>query len=296
MGRHNRRERWFDLGAAALQWVGATLPVNTYACPQCLEPFDRSALSDGRLTVEDVPPVKVGGRPMVLTCQPCNNGAGSQLDESAGEWHRMRGLLNQPGRATPVQFAEGVNGILSIADDQTVILGVDPTRSHPGRYLTYIAEHEDRVKTSNLDPTAGLALFDFNVSFRVDKRRLRLSYLRAAYLAMFARWGYRLIISEVFEPVRRQLADPDAEIIRPIPVGLIEPLAAESSPKGYAGTLDGLGDTVVVIVNGLLCLLPGNRVDVTWWDRLADLENPDLETFVGSEWAWPTEPEHRWDH
>lgn len=63
-------------------------------CPMCFKLFTREGLSsdfDDRLTLEDVPPIALGGQPLLLTCKVCNNKAGSQL-----EAHLTR-MLEMPG-------------------------------------------------------------------------------------------------------------------------------------------------------------------------------------------------------
>jgi hypothetical protein len=84
-------ERRFVEGAAALRRylvaIGrpdALPPTGEhYLCPCCMRMYGREALSDGTLTIEDVPPKSVGGRWLVLTCMQCNSTAGTRLDEQA---------------------------------------------------------------------------------------------------------------------------------------------------------------------------------------------------------------------
>ena len=72
----DKRLRWFDEGAAALRRVfgqagrGDELPASAdcYACPCCLGLYYREAVARRVLTLEDVPPKALGGRPMLLTC------------------------------------------------------------------------------------------------------------------------------------------------------------------------------------------------------------------------------------
>ena len=94
------RRRWFDLGARAvrpyLTIAPGVDPPPLYLCPECMQLFDEDSVTnpkcpDGeRLTVEDVPSMKLGGAPMLLTCKPCNSTAGTRLDSQA-----IRGDLYQ---------------------------------------------------------------------------------------------------------------------------------------------------------------------------------------------------------
>ena len=57
---------------------------NSYICPLCIRNFtikDLDQSLNNCLTLEDVPPHSLGGKPLTLTCKECNNTAGSLLDE-----------------------------------------------------------------------------------------------------------------------------------------------------------------------------------------------------------------------
>jgi hypothetical protein len=43
-------------------------------------------LADGTLTFEDAPPGSYGGKPVALTCKPCNNSFGSSVDASLARY------------------------------------------------------------------------------------------------------------------------------------------------------------------------------------------------------------------
>ena len=45
-------------------------------CPLCRRPFGREGLASGTLTFEGAPPKSYGGKPVALTCRPCNNSSG----------------------------------------------------------------------------------------------------------------------------------------------------------------------------------------------------------------------------
>lgn len=86
-----QRLRWFDEGAPQLRIVldrlglGDGLPAGQdyYACPCCLTCYPRGAVMAGELTEEHVPPKRLGGRGMVLTCVRCNNNSGTHFDRHA---------------------------------------------------------------------------------------------------------------------------------------------------------------------------------------------------------------------
>src|SRR5262245_34192686 len=95
------RLRWFDRGAAVFDArfpaaraaaFGADAPP-CYICPICCNAFTREDAKTGLLTAEDVPPASLGGSPLVLTCKPCNNAAGTRIDASARSRENIRALI-----------------------------------------------------------------------------------------------------------------------------------------------------------------------------------------------------------
>ncbi len=89
----DKRLRWFDEGASRLRLVldrqghGHQLPStgDYYACPCCLRAYPRAAVAARVLTIEDVPPRALGGRPMLLTCAECNSRSGTNFDAHAAQ-------------------------------------------------------------------------------------------------------------------------------------------------------------------------------------------------------------------
>lgn len=76
-----RRERLFKQGSRA--WAGVTGDSHgAYVCPLCGVGYTELSLTldPPLLSLEDVPPKAVGGRPLVLTCRECNSRAGHTVD------------------------------------------------------------------------------------------------------------------------------------------------------------------------------------------------------------------------
>jgi hypothetical protein len=77
-----RRVAVFARGEAA--WRAVTGRADRYVCPLCGEEFSAADAESGQLTLEDVPPRSVGGRPLCLTCKPCNDRGGHATRAFAG--------------------------------------------------------------------------------------------------------------------------------------------------------------------------------------------------------------------
>jgi len=54
--------------------------ISSYICPICGNLFDKESVENKTLTIDHVPPKSIGGKPLVLTCESCNNDLGSKLD------------------------------------------------------------------------------------------------------------------------------------------------------------------------------------------------------------------------
>src|SRR5437867_4136068 len=82
------KETLFAQGAAIVGRYGPAF-ADSYVCPLCLNAFRFDALADGRLTVEHVPPRRLGGRGLLLTCARCNSWAGTAMDSHAASWETV---------------------------------------------------------------------------------------------------------------------------------------------------------------------------------------------------------------
>jgi hypothetical protein len=182
-----------------------------YACPCCLQPFTRAAAETGVLTLEDVPPKELGGKPMLLTCKNCNNRAGHSFDAHAVTRARSDDFARgRAGGDLPVTaYADGIplRGTATWTEEGLRIVGVDK-------------QNDDRELAKHIEALAGFANlrdrqpnFSFTVRTRFDEPRARYSWIRSAYLAAFAGLGWTYILRHALRPVRAQLANPEAEVL-----------------------------------------------------------------------------------
>ena len=73
-------------------------------CPICLSDFTESDVVTGKMTLEHVPPERLRGSPICLTCSPCNNGT-SRIDKHAILARRARDEWSSgQGRRVEVDF------------------------------------------------------------------------------------------------------------------------------------------------------------------------------------------------
>lgn len=234
--RAKRRQMWFEAGVRDLAVTFGTLTTTAgtpmplaYACPLCAvtQADGRARMTlfsaDGLgslLTVEDVPPKHSGGRPLVLTCRACNSTAGHGIDAAA---HRVeRSILSLAGH-------EPTRGRLHVGDDHV------PAEIH----LTVAGTNRITMLGGNpaaLERMAGY--FDsltrtpttaepFRLSFSLtdpNQRLAKVSWLKSAYLALFALLGYRYAMHPFLGPVRHQIQNPDHEHLHSFSLRLPQPL------------------------------------------------------------------------
>ncbi|MGI5284882.1 hypothetical protein ACQEVF_16295 [Nonomuraea polychroma] len=216
----DKRLRWFDEGAPKLRDVldrlrlGDKLPADKdfYACPCCLLAYPREAVTAGLLTIEDVPPKSVGGRPMLLTCKRCNNTAGSDFDSHAATKADaddfVRGRVT--GRPLPMtSYVDGIplRGTAEWTDSGVQLFGI-PKQNDRKVQAAHFEALDAYVESGNPRPN-----HSFTVNTRFDEARVRISWIRAAYLAAFAALGWSYIFRGIMDPYRKQLQQPESKIL-----------------------------------------------------------------------------------
>ncbi|CAL9481943.1 hypothetical protein SUDANB108_03071 [Streptomyces sp. enrichment culture] len=216
----DKRLRWFDEGAPklrqALDRLGLddVLPAdkNFYACPCCLVAYPCEAIPAGLLTIEDVPPKSVGGRPLLLTCKRCNNTAGSVFDSHAATRADAEDFIRGRITGRPLPMTSHVDGIplrgtARWTDNGIQFVGV-PERNDPKVQAAHLEALDAHVYGRN--PRLN---HSFTVHTRFDEARARISWIRAAYLAAFAALGWSYIFRSVMDPYRKQLQQPDVSVV-----------------------------------------------------------------------------------
>ncbi len=297
----DKRQRWFDEGATALRRVleragrVGELPVagDWYACPCCLGLYALlEAVASRVLTIEDVPPKAVGGRPMLLTCKPCNNTAGSELDAHAATQSLGDSLARGIDTERWVKATSHANGIslrgkARMTNGSLVFMGV-PRQNAP----TVAAEFEAALAAyGSSNPGPG---FSLTVHTSFEDGRARLSLIRAAYLAAFAGLGWTYILQWTLGPVREQLRTPEAQVIKPY---LVRDPTTPDSQRGILIVSDPPELAAVAVTIGeFTVFLPGLGQDGGWeevasaYARHTDSDGRLKVRLHGKDVPWPTSP------
>jgi hypothetical protein len=200
-GEAMSKQSWFLRGVQAFGDVAPAHRGQGYACPICLG----ISPSLATFTLEDVPPKCVGGRPLILTCDRCNGSAGTNLD-----WHWANfsdvegfatGYLPEP---VTVNFTyEGLRVVAELSNDGSCfVLAIVKRASNP-----QTVGEIDRLVRSAIEADGRPRPMHVNLhQSKFQERLVRLSVLRAGYLAGVAVAGYSMI--PLWDRIRRQILDP----------------------------------------------------------------------------------------
>jgi hypothetical protein len=306
MNRDELRERWFNEGAVRFQKVLENVgardllpPDDYYACPCCLWIFPRRAVTTRELTLEDVPPKKLGGRPLLLTCKECNNASGSKFDSHAECETAFAKFFagHEGGRPVPVTISGDEVSTRGTAQrtENGLILIPRPDQNHPDE-IEGLRVQVREAAAEGEDPGS---TFSFTATEGFNRRRAEISWVRAAYLAAFAAFGWRYILRPELDPVRAQLADADAEILPSL--GGYDPAAAADRREIKLVEIPEEIRSVLVMMGRYAVFLPGLDEALTC-DALSQALDSKVGSgdgvrirFKGKQIPWPKYPRYLWD-
>ncbi|GAB3873804.1 hypothetical protein GCM10029964_014680 [Kibdelosporangium lantanae] len=187
-----------------------------YACPCCLVAYPREAVQVGKLTEEHVPPKRLGGSALLLTCFDCNSYSGMTFDAHAiTRSHAdnfVRDFVDNKAndQVLPVTFSvDGipVRGEVRLTEGNVQLFGVE-------------AKNDRRVMDAQIEAIkahygneSSVVDLSFTVHTDFDEARARISWIRSAYLAAFAAFGWTYVLVDEMRPYRSQLQQPDVEVV-----------------------------------------------------------------------------------
>jgi len=151
----------------------------------------------------------------VLTCKACNNDAGAYFDGQAHRQERLRQLVSsQSDRPETVTFT--VDDFPTRVEMRTagrtgMLFTVIPQINNPAAVELTIEHMRVLSETRTTD-------FRFTVTPQVTYHpdRARLAWIRAAYLAAFALFGWTYILQPALQPIRDQLRNPSTPGLPPL--------------------------------------------------------------------------------
>lgn len=184
----NKREKFDYLREDAITSGLEIVTDDGLICPLCWKEVPYA-----RLTEEHIVPENVGGHEWTLTCKGCNNTTGSTLDSHLK--HFQDAIDGARGRS-PLDITLDIEGHKLRAE---LILGSDCREFR----VIDRASNPIAIEGSKKAWESGLVKsINFEINLKYRKNNFRTATVRAAYLAMFHRFGYEYAI------------DPDVRIMR----------------------------------------------------------------------------------
>lgn len=186
----------FERGARACANVFPNFPYGIF-CPLCT--YFKSDVS--QITAEHVPQRCIGGRILCLTCRQCNSDAGHKFEHMLpNELIVKNGINDAPIRGSWEQGGTRINGDISFSDN-TLKLETISSINNPNNLKIAIATAKELPSDSR----------ELNISINVkyNKQKADIAYLKSAYLALFAKYGYNLIRHPVYNRIRNQIRNPN---------------------------------------------------------------------------------------
>jgi hypothetical protein len=248
--------------------------------------MDREDAEARRLTLEHVPPQAVGGSEVVLTCERCNSRHGGWFDGQAAIEERQIRALQADHPLDVMVEVDGHHGRFSLW-------------TPPGTFG--LAGVPEASSSASLD-AIGEALraraqqgrgweFAIRPWPSASPERVQLSWIRAAYLACFASFGWLWIFNEVLDPIRARLETRDGN-----PLPALTVVAEDAEPRRQLMQVEKpteIAGLVVVQWDLRFVLLPGLGATAPLSEIPERLEVRDGQPFHfdfrGDVLPWPTE-------
>ena len=202
-----KREKIFEIFKDHLNFLNDKGFVSTdrdvYLCPLDLKQFNDINGNDP-LSLEDAPPKSLGGKPCVLTCTSCNNNRGHDIDAELTKFLKEAKLVN-------IAF-DRINKKKAIGDLSLPKSDIDVTFELNGKFIDgKIGFKMDSTMTLTIPEKLPINTVLNFVGSKVTKWA-QYSLLKAAYMLLFKKTGYTLLLNKCFDIVREQIENPDMNI------------------------------------------------------------------------------------
>ena len=184
--------------------------LDAFICPLCMNIINIEDID--KITLEDVPPESVGGKPILVTCANCNNALGGRVDNylyyELLVYHLLRHPENTSFKTTFILNGIKIKGRMRL----------DLSSEHPKVQCTIDAN--DRVNypqftkelETNWDGCNLQVQSDITSTKRIDEYS-NISVLKSAYLLAFSKLGYMYILQDSLDNIRMQILNRDKSIL-----------------------------------------------------------------------------------
>jgi|GEM_PF-1477409 len=202
-----KREKIFDIFKNHLNFLNDKGFVSTekdvYLCPLDLKPH-HNVYEEDPLSLEDAPPKSLGGKAHVLTCTSCNNDRGHDIDADLAKFIKEAKIVNTAFNL--LKAGKPINKLLLPKSDHDVTMELN------GEYIDGKMGFKKNGEISMTLPVklSPNTVLNF-VGSKVPKWA-QYSLLKAAYILLFKKTGYTLLLDKCFDIVREQIENPEKNI------------------------------------------------------------------------------------
>ena len=216
---------------------------DVFRCPACLRdvPIDRPA----EITVAHLIPQYAAGTLTTWLCKACNSKFGSRQDKWFGEYARLRTMVNPSVLDSKIKaptFDIGgirVAGVLEEGEDGGLNAYIHSTRNSP-ETLARLEEHFRTFKVT------GESSMIVTIPFLQKRFETTVGFLTCAYLLWFKHLGYSFALQTHLDPIRKQLANSDSQLIPLTYEGVVK----ECFPRPWISV--GFLETHPILAAGIL--------------------------------------------
>jgi len=203
MGCSDTKQGLYERAEAAIGKI-ASRQMLGYVCPICLRSF-----KDLReLTEEHVPPKSIGGKVLCLTCRECNCTAGYSVDTQLQRERLSQGFLGKDGQIRRAKL---------IVHDLEI--NVHVKRDEKGNEIKILGSDNNPKDIEKLpEKIQSNKGFNLRDTVSYSRRTADIGYLKTAYLAAFAKFGYSYILRLALNRVREQIKDPSSRVLETVRV------------------------------------------------------------------------------
>lgn len=258
-----RRARWFRLGAHGIACVDERFR-DYYVCPICTGCFTEDEI-ETELSLEHAPPARLGGVEVALTCRRCNNTAGTEIDVHTQRQQKQMDFISGrgTGSAKITIEREGIplNATMHYTPGGLLVTGA-PKANNPENV---------RLSTEILDRLAATEAkgqtFNIRINEPYSPRRARLGWVRAAFLASFAWFGYRYVLHPAFNPLRAQLLNPAQDTLPSLPI-VTDPSDLGLASERHLAIMETPIEALIVTMGEHFVLLPYGSMPLDFFDTI----------------------------
>jgi len=273
-------------------------------CPLCMKIFSKEALSQDSelpLTLEDVPPKELGGKPKVLMCKKCNNTAGTSLDVRLMEYLNVK-PFNQAEAGASVTRKRTTVKAGDIEVKGTATFTRDSANGFS--FKLHLDEKKDGYRKSRLEQInkAQEIQIIYNPNHTPTQNIVHTALLKIAYELMFEKFGHLFILNKNYDHIRAQVLRPTDDILPH--KGVVRSFSTLFSP-GFYLIKQPLAIKGVLVVfdllhsdsidrNAVLINSPQTQdLNYYWQLRVFDNKSFNIEYAKFNDLNFLTEPKHK---